>query len=259
MTAFLRIQAPDLTIVATERFGSTDPSTTVICEVHHLPQLLRLQGKTSPEHGISSPLNLHCDVQLMGLQTCTFCWAPGHGSTRCPHRTTASNPATITSHQPACRHCYSFSHHAAACRDTNPVTCRLCLTQGHASHDCPHFKPRKQALAAYLRPHTHPSQSHPQAPPILSAAQRASARPWQIDRNVNGTEASLSSPSSTSPVPSALRLHYVTPDQLQQALAPIAAALHELMTRFNPVSSSTMSTSARGNPVFSSPSPLYGQ
>jgi len=179
MVAFLRLQAPDLNIVTTELFGSTDPSTIVICEPQHLPQLLKLQGKTSPEHGISTPLNLHCDVQLMGLQTCTFCWSPGHGSTRCPHRTTAANPIAPTSHQPACRFCYSFSHHAAACRETSPVTCKLCEKQGHATHDCAHFKPRKQSLAAYLklRSPQKPNQSQSVAPPILNVAQRASAQP----------------------------------------------------------------------------------
>jgi hypothetical protein len=260
MVAFLRLQAPDLNIVTTELFGSTDPSTIVICEPQHLPQLLKLQGKTSPEHGISTPLNLHCDVQLMGLQTCTFCWSPGHGSTRCPHRTTAANPIAPTSHQPACRFCYSFSHHAAACRETSPVTCKLCEKQGHATHDCAHFKPRKQSLAAYLKlPSPQKSnQSQSLAPPILNAAQRASAQPWQGTNNATGA---ATSPSSSSSPPISSAQQYVTSEQLQQALAPISAALHDLLNRFTPLLalSASLSTSARLNPVFSSPSPLNGQ
>jgi hypothetical protein len=255
LAAFLRLRAPDLNIVTTELYGSTDPSTTVICEVQHLPQLLKLQGQTSPDHGISTPLNLHCDVQLMGLQTCTFCWSPGHGSHRCSHRSTAAHPTAPTSQQPACRLCYSFSHHAAACRESSPATCKLCEKHGHATHDCSHFKPRKQALTAYLRPHLtpKPNQSQTLAPPILNAAQRASAQPWQ------GTNNSSRAASSSSPSTSAQQ--YVTSEQLQQALAPISAALHDLLNRFTPLLalSASMSTSARLTPAFSFPSPLYGQ
>ena len=51
---------------------------------------------------------------------------------------------------------------------------------------------------------------------------------------------------------------FVTADQLQQALAPISFALHELMARFTSLLTS-QPTSARLNPVFSSPFPLNGQ
>ena len=260
LTAFLHLHAPDLTIITTELYGSTDPSTTVICEPHHLPQLLKLQGKTSPEHGISTPLHLHCDVQLMGVQTCTFCWSPGHGSARCAHRSSAANPVAPSSHLPACRHCYSFSHHAAACRETSPITCKLCLVQGHATHDCTHFKPRKQALTTYLKPHapSKPQQSQLQAPPILNAAQRASAQPWQ---GSNRRSSTLAASSGSTLSPPAQHSDYVTTDQLQQALAPISVALQELMTRFTPLLalSASLSTTARPSPVFSAPLSLNAQ
>ena len=55
LAAFLRLNAPDLRITTTDLFGSTDPSTTVICEPQHLHQLQRLQGKTSLAHGIHPP------------------------------------------------------------------------------------------------------------------------------------------------------------------------------------------------------------
>jgi hypothetical protein len=189
------------------------------------------------------------------MQTCTFCWSPGHGSHRCPHRAEAAHPTAPTSHQPACRHCYSFSHHAAACRESNPVTCKLCVKQGHATHECSHFKPRKQALSSYLKLHSpqKPSHSLSLAPPILNAAQRASAQPWQGSNNASRA-ASSTSPSSPTQ-------QYVTSEQLQQALAPISAALHDILNRFTPLLalSASMSTTARLNPVFSSPSPLNGQ
>jgi hypothetical protein len=256
LAAFLRQNAPDLHIATTDLFGSTDPSTTIICEVQHLHQLQRLQGRTSPEHGISTPLNLRCDVQLMGLQTCTFCWSPGHGTSRCPHRSSALNPIAPTSHQAACRHCYSFGHHAAACRESGPVTCKLCEKQGHATHGCPFFKPRKQPLSVYLKSRAPPSplQSPTQAAPILNAAQRASATPWQ-----GPSAGAAPSPSaSTSSAHSVPTQQFVTADQLQQALAPISFALQELMARFTSLLTS-QPTSARLNPVFSPPAPLNGQ
>jgi hypothetical protein len=259
LAAFLRLHAPGLHIITTDLFGSTDPSTTIICEPQHLHQLLKLQGKTSPEHGISTPLNLHCDVQLMGMQTCTFCWSPGHGTSRCPHRTAALNPIAPTSHQPACRYCYSFNHHAAACRETGPITCKLCEKPGHATHGCSFFKPRKQPLSVYLKPRMAPSpqQSQTQASPILNAAQRASAKPWQ------GLSAGAAAPTSAPPgsLHTTSTQQFVTAVQLQQALAPISSALHELMARFTALHtlSTSQSTAARINPVFSSHSPLYEQ
>jgi hypothetical protein len=247
LDAFVRLHAPDLRVLTTEQYGSTSPNTTVICQQQHLSQLLNLRGMMSPEHGISTPLNLHCDVQIMGAQTCTFCWSPGHGANRCPHRASASNPVAPTSHLPACRFCYSFAHHASACRVITPVTCKLCEVQGHATHACPLFKPSKRALADFLKPRTAaaPHNAQTQAAPILSAAQRTSERAWQGN--------SL----AATPLP----LPYVTPEQLQQALTPIALALQELMLRFTPLLALTasMPTSARPTPVFSSPSLLNGQ
>jgi hypothetical protein len=256
LAAFLHLNAPDLRITTKNLFGSTDPSTTVFCEPQHLHQLQRLQGRTSPEHGISTPLNLHCDVQLMGLQTCTFCWSPGHGNSRCPHRSSALNPIAPTSQQAACRYCYSFEHHAAACRESSPITCKLCEKQGHSSHGCPFFKPRKQPLSVYLKARAAPSphQSPTQAAPILTAAQRASAKPWQ---GFNAIAVPSSSASSSS-AHSVSTQQFVTFDQLQQALAPISFALQQFMAQFSTLLAS-QPTSARLNPVFSSPTPLNGQ
>jgi hypothetical protein len=256
LAAFLHLNAPDLRITTKNLFGSTDPSTTVICEPQHLHQLQRLQGRTSPEHGISTPLNLHCDVHLMGLQTCTFCWSPGHGTSRCPHRSSAPNPIAPTSHQAACRYCYTFEHHAAACRESGPITCKLCEKQGHSSHGCPFFKPRKQQLSVYLKARAAPSphQSPTQAAPILTAAQRASAKPWQGFNAGAAPSSSASSNSSHSPT----TLQFVTFDQLQQALAPFAFALQQFTTQFSTLLAS-QPTSARLNPVFSCPLPLNGQ
>jgi hypothetical protein len=257
LKAFLHLHAPDLRILITEQFGSTDLSTTVICQQQHLTQLVNLQGKVSPEHGISTPLNLHCNVQLMGAQTCTFCWAPGHGAGRCPHRSTATKPVLPVSSRPACRLCYSFDHHPSACRASGPIQCKICEVQGHATHACSHFKPSKKPLAAFLKPHAPqvPHSAQKQAAPILSAAQVSSARAWQ---NNSGVAAVMSS-SATSSVPSAL---YVTIEEFHRALHPMATALQDLISRLAPFISTiaaSQPTSARINPVFSSPIVLNGQ
>jgi len=128
-----------------------------------------------------------------------------------------------------------------------PVTCKLCEVQGHATHACPLFKPSKRALADFLKPRTAPAPHNAQtkAAPVLSEAQRTSERAWQ-GNNLAAT--SLPQP-------------YVTPEQLQQALSPIALALQDFMLRFTPLLAlaASLPTSARLTPVFSSPSLLNGQ
>jgi hypothetical protein len=184
LRAFLQQRAPDLHLVLTEEYGSTSPTTTVVCERQHLPQLQALQGTLSPEHGISRPLSLNCTVRLLGAQTCTHCWQPNHGAARCPHQSYAPKPVLPTSHQPACRLCYSFEHHTATCRvSPHTVKCTLCNQLGHATASCVHFRPSSRSLKDFLSPPQTPAQllriNHQPAAPILSSGQLSSARPWQ--------------------------------------------------------------------------------
>jgi hypothetical protein len=184
LRAFLQQHSPDLRLLLTEEYGSTSPTTTVVCQRQHLPQLQALQGRLSPEHGISRPLSLNCTVRLLGAQTCTHCWQPGHGAARCPHQSYAPKPVLPTSHQPACRLCYSFEHHTASCRvSPHTVICTLCNQLGHATATCAHFRPGTRSLKDFLSPLKTPAQLlriHQQpAAPILSSGQLSSARPWQ--------------------------------------------------------------------------------
>jgi hypothetical protein len=184
LRAFLQQHSPDLRLLLTEEYGSTSPTTTVVCQRQHLPQLQALQGKLSPEHGISRPLSLNCTVRLLGAQTCTHCWKPGHGAARCPHQSYAPKPVLPISHQPACRLCYSFEHHTASCRvSPQTVTCTLCMQLGHATATCAHFKPGTRSLKDFLSPPKTPAQllriNQQPAAPILSSGQLSSARPWQ--------------------------------------------------------------------------------
>jgi hypothetical protein len=250
LDAFLRLHAPDLRVLTSDLYGQTNPQTMVICQQEHLSQLLTLRGKTSPEHGISTPLNLHCNVQLMGTQTCTFCWTAGHTATRCPRNASGTNPIAPTSDQPACRFCYSFDHHAARCREAAPVTCKLCESVGHATFACSHFKRNSRALADYLKPRSEPNPrlAHQQAAPILSAAQQASQHAWQSN-----------SPPNTAPLPGPSAA-YVTLEQLQLALAPFAG-LQNLVLQLAPLLAlqSSLTTPAMPAHALSSLSLLHGQ
>jgi hypothetical protein len=184
LRAFLQQRAPDLHLVLTEEYGSTSPTTTVVCERQHLPQLQALQGTLSAEQGISRPLSLNCTVRLLGAQTCTHCWQPNHGAARCPRQSYAPKPVLPTSHLPACRLCYSFEHHTATCRvPPHTVTCTLCNQLGHATATCVHFRPSTRSLKDFLSPRQTPAQllriNQQPAAPILSSGQLSSARPWQ--------------------------------------------------------------------------------
>jgi hypothetical protein len=242
LTAFLQLKAPHLHLLTHQEHGTTSPSTLVICQQQHLAELSRLQGQSSPEHGISRPLNLNAAVHLMGAYTCTFCWSPGHGAARCPHHTKSSaaatgNPPIPTASQPACRHCYSFDHHSAACRNSASIVCKLCEQTGHSTHACQHFKPYKQPLKDFLRATTSPSstststtatnrQTSTSIPaPVLSAAQSSATRPWQAPLNPPNPIVE----QQQVPIPTS----FITSEQLTSALTPIFAMLMQISQHMN--------------------------
>lgn len=251
--AFFHLHAPDLHLTTKKEYGTTSSTTMVIGQRHHLHQLLHLQGKVSEEHGISYPLSLQLEVKMMGAQTCTHCWQPGHGARRCPHLPNAPNPISPTSPVHACRECYAFGHHEAACRSTGPVTCHLCKLPGHTTGNCQHFKPVSRLLKAFLAPPSTPtasqsSSSSPQqrlaAGQILSAAHHAASSPWALPpappAPATAPQSSPSSifPSSPPPLPfPSSTAAYITQQQLDLALAAINASLQLIMARLPPLSS----------------------
>lgn len=227
LRAFMAQRAPHLRLLTHHEYGSTSASTMVIGQKQHLAELLTLQGQSSPQHGISKPLHLNAAVHIMGAQTCTFCWSPGHGAGRCPRRNTAESPDTPVPAQAACRHCYSFEHHAAACRQAAAtVTCKLCEETGHATASCTFFKPSKRPLRDFLDPAAAlTAKRQAQAPkpaPILSATHVRAVQPWQN----TGSSASPPAPAAMAQV---AHPAYITQGQLTAALAPITAMLMQLM------------------------------
>jgi hypothetical protein len=236
LLAFMHQRAPHLRVLLHQECGSTSSSTLVIGQKHHLAELAALQGQCSPEHGISRPLHLNAAVHMMGAQTCTFCWCPGHGAARCPRRHTAPAPGLFIPKQAACRHCYSFEHHAAACRQSAPIICKLCEETGHSTSACSFFKTSKRPLRDFLNPaaalaaakRKAQSAATQQPAPILSAVQAAAARPWQQASSKTGSSANRD-PAATAPVMAqAIHSTYITQVQLDAALAPIMAMLMQL-------------------------------
>jgi hypothetical protein len=236
LIAFMHQHAPHLRVLLHQECGSTSSSTLVIGQKQHLAELAALQGQCSPEHGITKPLHLNAAVHMMGAQTCTFCWCPGHGAARCPRRHTAPAPGLSIPHQPACRHCHSFEHHAAACRHSAPVTCNLCEETGHSTCACPFFKPSKRPLRDFLNPaaalaaakrKAQSAAAGQQPAPILSTEQVAAARPWQQTSTVSSS--AKTGPTATAAVMAqAIQSPYITQLQLEAALAPIMALLMQL-------------------------------
>jgi hypothetical protein len=251
--AFFHLHAPDLHLITRKEYGTTSSTTMVIGQRHHLHQLLHLQGKVSEEHGISYPLSLQLEVKMMGAQTCTHCWKPGHGARQCPHLPNAPKPISPTSSVHACRECYAFGHHEAACRSTGLVTCHLCKVPGHATGNCQHFKPTTSSLKSFLALAPTPttcqsakssSQQRPAAGEILSAAHHAASSPWTLPfAPPDPATAPQSSPSSVppssppSPPSPSTTATYITQQQLDLALAAINASLQLIMARLPPLSS----------------------
>jgi hypothetical protein len=236
LLAFMHQRAPHLRVFLHQEYGSTSSSTMVIGQKQHLAELVALQGQCSPEHGISKPLHLNAAVHMMGAQTCTFCWCPGHGAARCPRRHTAAAPGLSIPKQAACRHCYSFEHHAAACRQSAPVICKLCEETGHSTSACAFFKPSKRPLRDFLNPaaalaaakrKAQSAAAVQQPAPILSADQVAAALPWKQASTVSSSANTV--PSATAAVMAqVIHSTYITQMQLEAALAPILAFLMQL-------------------------------
>ena len=242
LTAFVRQHAPDVRLVTRDENGMTSASVTAYCQKRHLPQLVALNGRVSEQHGIHFPLQLHSTIHVMGAKTCTFCWQPSHGASRCPHRTTSLEPALPSSTHPACRHCYSFAHQSDACTSTAAKVCTLCKKDAHCTWQCSHFFPSRLPLHQYLTPPPSKQQQQQRvaaegksgvSAPILSNAHTAATRPWQTDNATSaalppaGLAHTLLPPAQhEQATPSAA---FVTPGQLEATLAPILALLQQIL------------------------------
>ena len=242
LTAFVRQHAPDVRLVTKEENGMTSASVTAFCQQRHLSQLVGLNGRVSEMHGIHFPLQLHITIHVMGAKTCTFCWQPNHGATHCPRRASSTNVGQHLSATPACRHCYSFAHTSDACTSKATKECTLCKKQAHSTSQCAHFFPSRLPLQQYLTPVPNNLQQQQRVAaggtggvpaPILSSAHSTAARPWQTG---TATSATLSPAVAPRALNQPVQLQqatsvseFVTPDQLTVRLAPILAALQQIL------------------------------
>ena len=245
LAAFVRQHAPDVWLVTKEENGMTSGSVTAYCQQRHLPQLTGLNGRVSDEHGIHFPLRLHTTIHVMGAKTCTFCWQPSHGAAKCPRRASSGAAGQSVPAQPACRHCYSFSHTSEACTTTAVRRCTLCKQEGHCTSQCAHFFPSRLPLQHFLAPTNNSQQQQQQRrativgesgipAPILSGAHLSAARPWQT----NAVNVAARAPTPASHTPTSLTMpdsqqasqasSFVTLDQLTAALAPIVLTLQQI-------------------------------
>ena len=242
LTAFFRQHAPDVRLVTREENGMTSGSVTAYCQQRHLSQLEGLNGRVSEEHGIHFPLRLHTSIHVMGAKTCTFCWQPNHGATHCPRRTSSGSAGQPLSDRPACRHCYSFAHPSEACTSTTTRECTLCKKQGHCTSQCAHFFPSRLPLQQYLTPVASKQQQQQKVAVdgkggtpavILSSAHSSTARPWQTNTATSGALSPAVAPHAfNQPVQhqqATFVSEFVTSDQLAITLAPILAALQQLL------------------------------
>ena len=242
LTAFVRQHAPDVRLVTKEENGMTSASVTAFCQQRHLSQLVGLNGRVSEMHGIHFPLQLHTTIHVMGAKTCTFCWQPNHGATHCPRRASSGNAGQPLSAKPACRHCYSFAHTSEACTSTSARECTLCKKQGHCTSQCAHFFPSRLPLQQYLTPVPNKQQQQQRVAadgtggvpaPILSSAHSTAARPWQINTATSATLSPAVVPHAVNQPAqhqqAAFISEFVTSDRLNSTLAPILAALNQIL------------------------------
>lgn len=125
--------------------------------VHEMPyrsELFRLNGTTSPRHGITRPLRLtYFQQKVPAARCCSHCGEGDHQAHACPLKAASTSAAAAAEdmdsglpvHPPdhragVCRDCYSPDHQRTC--DTNPmsVTCKLCKQTGHTSFHCSHYR-----------------------------------------------------------------------------------------------------------------------
>ena len=184
--------------------------------VHEMPyrsELFRLNGMTSPRHGITRPLRLsYFQQQVPAARCCSHCGEGDHQAHGCPLRATSAPTATeaesdadMTGGLPVhpaghragvCRDCYSPEHQQTCDTDPATVTCRLCKEKGHTSFRCSRY--RAQWVPLSLPASTAPMSTRPL---IVSCIQRGV--PWNAIAASASLAPSISGPGLAPPPASA--------------------------------------------------------
>ena len=248
------------------RWPTAQGSIQFVHEARHRNELYRLQGVSSPSHGITRPLRLaYRQLQRPQTQCCAACGEPGHAARKCPRRSSAAvldadkmevDFVPLAPDAVVCRLCYKTGHQGTCNTSLDAQTCKLCNATGHTSFRCRQYRATWVPLTAPAS--TRPPNLRPQAiiaqqrgvsysqaataganslaPPPSLASQ---ARLNDIDfpslpnqRLWSPASSTASSMSTTPPLPSPTdsQPHSSTPDMagLTALVASLAASVKEM-------------------------------
>lgn len=248
--AFLATAAPHChPIPSLNRRGTG--TVIFVHELTHRSELFQLQGKSSPQHGITRPINVTFHQLKAATTCCSQCGEKGHRGKDCKVEITSSLPAddsmTDSSlpdstspdsslsapspsgplHPSVCHTCYSPDHQSCHL-PPHQLRCKVCDGTGHTSWRCAQYKPRYVLLSP-------PRVSRPPNPRTLDSIRRQISRPvsWsEISAGLSRAPPTLfpssSLPTTTalpqpSPLPPTLASHAAFPPLPSAPLAPASA------------------------------------
>jgi hypothetical protein len=186
LTSFLGSAAPHCHIGPISYLADGTGSIQFIHEAKYRNELFRLNGSTSPSHGITRRLLLRYSLlHKPRTQCCSLCGESGHNAHNCPHissappdsvQADAANLMNDDSPGPdsprpgrsraMCRDCYSPDHQQTCHTPPAQRKCKLCHADGHTSFRCTQYRP-------YWVPISCPPSSHPSNPrPLAIIAQQ---------------------------------------------------------------------------------------
>ena len=203
--AFLNRAAPNCFPRSFSTLANGDGSIQFIHEAQHRNELFRLQGASSPSHGITVPLSLEFkQLHRPTSHCCSVCGKPDHTAHACPLRGHSKEAAPddgkmetdavpLRDKEVVCRLCYSTAHQSTCNTAYADRTCLICGEMGHTSFHCASYKAFWVPLSVPLS--TRPPNPRPSA---LIAYQRGlPAVSWSTMAAGNATAASHQPPSAS--------------------------------------------------------------
>ena len=157
--AFLANAAPHCYRRPADMLADGTGSIQFIHEAQYRNELYRLQGTSSPSHGITRPLRLTFQqLRRPSTQCCSVCGEPDHTARSCPlhaaHSDAAANvekmdadAVSLPTDSVVCRLCYSPGHREDCHTPPSLQHCKICNEDGHTSFRCRLYK-----SSGYLSP-----------------------------------------------------------------------------------------------------------
>lgn len=154
---FLSLHAPNCHFGPYDASPRGDLSLVAVLQREHVSELYRLNHAISPEHNITTPLNLKYELQHRPTtQCCSICGEVKHTARQCSKKityTSSSSSAMVDTYtgpvvgpRGVCRYCYSPDH--AECHTAQQTQqCKVCHAHGHTSFFCKQYKPHWRKIA----------------------------------------------------------------------------------------------------------------